>query len=71
MLVLWGDGNRDGVSQPRELVSLASAGIQALSLDFEDSRRHDAWGNRFRYIARDGSSTDVFPIWRMTDSKLE
>jgi hypothetical protein len=70
-LVLWGDGDRDGVSQPRELVSLAAVGIQSLSLDFDDSRRHDAWGNQFRYIATDGSTTDVFPIWRLPDSKLE
>jgi hypothetical protein len=50
-------------------VSIVAAGIESLSLEFQDSRRHDAWGNQFRYVAIDGSSTDVFPIWRLPDSE--
>jgi hypothetical protein len=51
-LRLWVDRNHDGVSQPRELLTLASQDLRRLSLDFRDSRRRDRWGNQFRWKSR-------------------
>lgn len=70
-LLLWGDANRNGVGEPREHLGVVAAGIRLLSLDYRESRRRGRWGNQFRYVATDGSSADVFPVWRLPDSKLE
>lgn len=68
-LRLWKDANHDGISQPDELRSLASAGITGISTDFKWSNKKDRWGNLFRYRAvvltdraRDGGhfAYDVF-----------
>jgi hypothetical protein len=67
-LLLWGDANRNGVSEPKELAPLSSAGIKRLSVDYRESEKADKHGNRFRYIAVDRSSVDVFPDWLMPDS---
>ncbi|HEX8643609.1 MAG TPA: hypothetical protein VF702_06810 [Allosphingosinicella sp.] len=40
-LQLWLDANTDGVSQPHELVSLASAGILSIGLEIRDLRKLD------------------------------
>ena len=58
---LWRDSSHDGVSQPDELLPLRSLGITRISLDYEESRRQDRWGNWFRYRARvfDGTSRDI------------
>jgi hypothetical protein len=68
-LQLWRDSNHDGISQRDELIALDAADIRAIGLDYTDSSRRDACGNRFRYRSRvytnRGSSTgrvayDVF-----------
>lgn len=51
-LRLWTDRNHNGVSEPDELRSLASAKIVALELDFKESKRVDRHGNQFRYRAK-------------------
>lgn len=51
-LRLWQDKNHNGLSEPNELSTLASARIVALELDFKDSRRVDRHGNQFRYKAK-------------------
>jgi hypothetical protein len=53
-LAVWFDKTRNGVVDIGELVSLASAEIVALAVDYRESRRIDRWGNVFRYRA---------PVW--------
>jgi hypothetical protein len=48
-LLLWRDENHDGVSQPRELYSVARLGVRSISLAYRVSARRDRYGNLFRY----------------------
>jgi len=50
-LRVWVDTTRDGRSDPAELLSLDSLGINALSVETNVSRRRDQWGNLFRWRA--------------------
>jgi hypothetical protein len=67
-LLLWTDTNHSGRTEPGELRSLRSAGIQSISLNYHESRRTDAYGNIFRYWtkmatekgAADKKAVDVF-----------
>ena len=68
-LRLWQDANRDGVSQPDELIPLADAGLISLEVLPRTSERQDRWGNRFTLRAKAQFSSapnarfayDVFP----------
>lgn len=51
-LRLWKDENRDGISQPWELTSLAWEGIAAINLDFRVSAKRDRHGNYLRWWSR-------------------
>ena len=51
-LRLWRDADHDGVSAPGELHTLASLDVVRIRLDYKESRRVDAYGNRFRYRAK-------------------
>ena len=49
-LRLWIDRNHDGISEPDELLTLASQGIGRIDLDYHESRRIDQFGNVMRYV---------------------
>jgi len=51
-LRLWQDRNRNGVSEPGELHTLAAFNIATLELDYKESKKSDTNGNRFSYRAK-------------------
>jgi hypothetical protein len=55
-LRLWIDRNHDGISQPSELDTLNSHGIQSISLNYSESMKRDQFGNLFRFRSRIGMS---------------
>lgn len=69
LLQLWKDVNHDGVSQPNELQSLPSAGIQGIALDYVLSRRQNRYGNLLRWVGK--VQKNGTPSFRSADVALQ
>src|SRR5207237_10374045 len=51
-LLLWTDRNHNGISEPDELQTVASAGVGAIALNYRTIGRRDRYGNTFRQAAK-------------------
>ncbi len=51
-LRLWIDDNHNGRSEVSELLTLRDASVMRISLHYHESRRHDKYGNSFKFLAR-------------------
>lgn len=51
-LRLWQDKNQNGLSEANELYLLHPIGVATLELDYKESKRTDAFGNRFEFRAK-------------------
>jgi hypothetical protein len=60
-LRLWRDVNHNGVSEADELHTLPTLDIERLHLNHRESKKTDAYGNRFKYRAKvdDGKAGKV------------
>jgi len=58
-LRLWQDRNHNGISEAEELSSLPALDVVAIRLDFQESRRTDAYGNKFKYWAKIRDKADA------------
>lgn len=62
-LLLWRDGNHDGLSQPSELTALATSSVSGMELEYLSAQRRDQHGNTLRYRARVHTHTAGVGPW--------
>ena len=67
-LLLWTDTNHNGISEPDELRTAASAGVVSLSTDYKEIGKRDRHGNRFKQRASSAWSVapqrrHVYDVW--------
>jgi hypothetical protein len=63
-LKLWQDKNHNGISEPNELGDLSSASINWISLDYQETKQVDQFGNLFRFRAKvDGARSSRIGKW--------
>lgn len=48
-LQVWVDANHNGLSESAELTHLSKAGVTRINLAYSENRRHDQFGNSYRY----------------------
>jgi hypothetical protein len=65
-LLLWRDGNHNGISEPDELRRVSEAGVIAISTDYKEKKRTDRYGNQFRQrgtiVWEDGRDM-LYDVW--------
>jgi len=54
-LRVWVDKNHNGITDPGELLTMQQAGIQSISIHYNDSHWTDAYGNSSATAARSTS----------------
>jgi len=61
-LLVWVDRNHNGISDPGELITMQQAGIQSISVQYDQNHSWtDLYGNKFRYRASLIRSAPIFP----------
>ncbi len=58
-LRLWRDSDHNGRSRNSELFTLRELGLKKIDLDYEESTKVDAHGNKFKYRARVKDTNDA------------
>jgi hypothetical protein len=64
-LRLWQDKNHNGISDPGELHTLGAMNVNALEIEFKNSKRVDEYGNQFKYRAKVNGSVArwAWDVW--------